>query len=184
MRIRAARGSTLIELMITVVIIAVVLSAGLPALSKWLANVRVRNAADGMQNALRLSQAQAVRTNATVTLRLTADTVPSITSTASPTGMSWIILDAAGAKVQGKGSEGQVGVTMTPLKADGTSASDFTGDIIYSGLGRTTNQTAALQFEFRPPAAGDHPMRVWLTPAGRVRLCDPARSTGDTQACE
>ena len=179
---RPTRGVTLIEILISVAVLALVLMAGVPAFGSWLANLRVRNAADSLQNGLRLAQAEAIRRNAGVTLTLTTDSNPGATASASSTGLNWAITDTAGRLIQTKGLEGQRGVTMSLLNADGSAASGFGGQVVWSGLGR--NQLAAsLQFHLTAPGA-DHPLRVWLSPAGRVRLCDPARSSGDAQACE
>ena len=178
---RRVAGSTLIELVITIAIVAIVLAAGLPAMSTWIGNVRARNAADGLQNALRLGQSEAVRRNASVSLTLTADSTPGTGSSASGTGINWVLKDAGGNLIQAKGTEGQNGVTMATKDSSGA-AYAFAGVVTFDGLGRT-DQSAVLQFEFSA-SGGDHPMRVWLTPAGRVRMCDPVRSSGDPQACE
>lgn len=181
---RAQRGFGLIELLVVVTIIGLLLAFGLPSFSTWGANSRVRTAAEGLQNGLRLAQAEAVRANGTVRIRLTADGTPDASSDADPSGIHWVVLDAGDNVLHVKGAEASAGVTMNPLVADnGAADDDFDGEVAFNGLGRALNLSAALRFEFRGEGS-DRNLSVLLTPGGRVRMCDATRTTGDPQACE
>jgi len=173
---KTARGFTLLELMIVVAIITIMMVAGLPSLITWLGNTRVRSAADGLQNGLRLAQVEAIRRNSTVTFRLTSASPVAANSTASASGVNWLLLDSSGALIQFKDLEGSTNLSQTA-----TGGSGFAGDIVFNGLG-TNNIGSTIQFKFAT-GASDHPLVVLLTPAGRVRMCDPTRAAGDPQAC-
>lgn len=173
---RHARGFSLLELMVVVAIIGLTMAAGLPSLVAWTGNTRVRNAADGLQNGLRMAQAEAVRRNAPVTLRL----VDAGSATAAvATGNSWVLLDAQGAVILSKAGTQASGILQTPSMVGGGS---FSGNITFDGVG-LNDLPGQATFTFTAPSS-DHPLRVLVTQASRVRLCDPARPAGDPQACE
>jgi type IV fimbrial biogenesis protein FimT len=175
------QGATLLELMIALAVVGMLAAAGLPSMFQWLANVRLRGGADGLQNAMRLAQVEAIRRNSTVSLVLTNDAAPTASSTAVSTGRNWVLKDSAGVLIQAQGSQSSFFVqTPTP--------SSFAGTIVFNALGgnNLAGNTLLLTFSRSPAQSGDHPMAVLLTKGGRVRMCDPARTTGagDPEACE
>lgn len=176
-----SRGFSLIELMVTVTVLVLITLASMPMFTTWIANTRVRTAAEAMQNGARLAQAEAVRRNGNVTLRLSADKSPSVTTLASPTGTSWVMLDGTNALLVRKGIEGADNVTMSPKNLDDTAADEFTGDIVFNGFGGN-NLGGTLKFVYTA-ANADRPLAVILTPGGRVRMCDSQRAAGDPQSC-
>ncbi len=172
----------LVEVMVAVTILLIITLASLPSFLTWNANTLVRSSAESLQNGLRLAQSVAAQKNAAVTLRLTTDASPTASSSANGTGVNWVILDAAGALVQRKGNEGVKNVTMSVLDESGATLTGFSGDIVFNGLG-SNDLGGTRQFEFNTTNA-DRKLRVWVTPGGRVRMCDNSRATGDVQACE
>jgi len=147
---------------------------------QWLSNVQLRNGADGLQNGMRLAQVEAIRRNSTVTLVLTNDAAPTTSSTAASTGRNWVLKDSGGLLIQAQGSQSTYVQTPTP--------SSFGGTIVFNSLGgnNLASNTLLLTFTHSPAKSGDHPMAVLVTKGGRVRMCDPARTTGagDPEACE
>lgn len=63
-------GLTMIELMVTITILAVLLVATMPSIGQWLRNTSIRNAAESIQNGLTRARAEAVKRNETISLSL------------------------------------------------------------------------------------------------------------------
>jgi len=159
-----------------IAIIGLLTIAGVPSLVTWIGNTRVRSAADDLQNGMRLAQVEAVRRNAAVTLMLVDD--PAVLR-AVATGVNWAVVDSAGRLIQARAGQASNLVVQRPLLADGSA---FGGSITFDGLG-LSDLPAPISFQFSTRSS-DHPLQVTVTPAGRVRMCDPARPAGDPQACE
>jgi type IV fimbrial biogenesis protein FimT len=175
--LRGEHGLTLIEMMVTVTVLVIILLFSAPLFTTWNANTRVRSAAEGLQNGVRLAQSAALSTNGSVTLRLTKDTRPTKDSDKDSEGMNWVLLNSAGDVVQVKGGESLTNVTMAAESPDG-----FGGEIVFGNLGQ--NDLGGLA-KFAFTAAGaDKPLKVIVTPGSRVRMCDDARTAGDPQACD
>ena len=177
-----ARGVSLIEVMVVVALLVIVTVSSIPSFTAWSANARVRAAAEAMQNGMRLAQAEGVRANARVTLRLTDQAVPGPFSEPKPNGVNWIVLNAQNDVLQQKGREGVVDVSMTPTDGRNGTVNGFNGNIAFTGLGQN-DLSAPLYLNFDATGA-ERPLTVILTPGGRVRMCDPKRPSGDAQACE
>jgi type IV fimbrial biogenesis protein FimT len=174
--VKASSGFTLLELMVVVVIVGLLAVAGVPSLLTWIGNTRVRGAADDLQNGMRLAQVEAVRRNAAVTLMLVDD--PAVLR-AVATGVNWAVVDGAGHVIQSRGNSSAGLVVQTPTLAGGAT---FHGRITFDGLG-LSDLPAPVGFRFSARSS-DHELQVLVTPAGRVRLCDPGRGAGDPQSCE
>lgn len=65
------RGFTLIELMVTLSILAFSLALVAPSFSGWVQNSKVRSYAESLQNALQFARSEAVRRNTPVSLQIT-----------------------------------------------------------------------------------------------------------------
>ena len=65
------RGVTLLELMITLIIVALALALGIPSFVEWMQNTQNRTAAESVLNGLQLARTEAVRRNAIVRFSLT-----------------------------------------------------------------------------------------------------------------
>ncbi len=82
-------GFSLIELMVTIVIFAVLVLLGVPSYQEWILNSRIRNASESIQNGLRLARNEATQRDLDVRFELTsaaatADwTVCALTATAT-----------------------------------------------------------------------------------------------------
>jgi len=200
--LHASRGITLVELMIGLAILALLLGLGLPSFNAFLANSKVRNAAEGLQAGLALARSEAMRRNQNVEFVLTNETVDLGTvSTLAPSasGIHWVVrvLDPATANYdlvdsrsgyEGSGqADGGIGIQVA--------ASDAT--ITFRGLGGTQGLAATATYDFSNPAAGAchttatpgpiRCLRVQVSVAGLIRMCDPsvdpATNPGDTRLC-
>jgi type IV fimbrial biogenesis protein FimT len=170
------RGFTIIELMVTGVVLAILLTIGLPSFNQFIVRNQVRASAEALQNGVQLARAEAVRLNAKVRFTLGAGT-----------SSSWgVNVDSGGALVQesrasGEGGSASVTTTRTPANAT---------QITFNGLGRVVANTDAsatltavdVSVSGAPP---NSTLRIQVSsPGGQVRICDPSvTGTTDTRRC-
>jgi type IV fimbrial biogenesis protein FimT len=192
MLIRKQRGFSLIELMVTLTLLAILLAAAVPEFATWTANARVRSVAESLQNGLRLAQTEAVRRNRQTVFGLTNAT-PAAGATSAANGSNWFIQTlplVAGdpvAFVQGGTFAKQSGVSITGSAL-----------ICFNSTGRQVSNTATgLGADCTPPASAteptvldiakpgsDRPMRIQISLGGQIRMCDPAKSiTSQPDGC-
>jgi type IV fimbrial biogenesis protein FimT len=190
-------GFTLIELLVGMTIAGVLLALGVPALSTYLQNSKLTNAANVYYGAVQTARTEAIRRNVPVQFVLTSASGTGsamATAAADPAGLNWVVRAASGASfetVETKGdAEGSAGVTISASGPAG-----FDGTIAFNGFGAPV-PPASYTIDIKNPAAGNcaaasgpsGPMRcrrIVVSPAGRVSACDPAASaaSGDTRAC-
>lgn len=87
---RRVSGFSLIELMVTISLIAALLTLGVPAFGKWAADAGTRGTAEQLATALRLAQTTAITHNRTTMFALT-DAVPAYNAKAVANGSNWFI---------------------------------------------------------------------------------------------
>lgn len=192
----AARGFTLTELLIAISLIGILMAMGMPAFNEWIVNTRIRSAAEQIQNALRLAQAEALRRNRQVVFALTnAD--PALNAAAAANARNWMIqsipinASETAEYVQGGSfANAQQGVTVT-----GSAATCFNsvGRLVANnstGVGASCSLTvgspppectmvqAGLPVFSVTSTATSAPRSLCVTVAlgGQVRMCDPKRS--------
>lgn len=170
------RGFTIIELMVTGVVLAILLTIGLPSFNQFIVRNQVRASAEAIQNGVQLARAEAVRLNAKVRFTLGAGA-----------SSSWgVNVDSGGALVQesrasGEGGSASVTTTRTPANAT---------QITFNGLGRVVANTdaSAILTAVDVAVSGAPPnstLRIQISnPGGQVRICDPSvTGTTDTRRC-
>lgn len=199
---RALRGFSLIELMIVVVIIAIIVSAGAPAFRTWTADARVRTVAESLANDLRAAQAESVRRSRQVAFVLTNDTptIPSPGSTARASARNWalyalpLLNSSEGANqitetTKEGGTTGFVRGYSQVNNSDTTVNSDDAAPTCFNSLGRLAvsgatveNAGSAACFVATSGAprhyrvqnsATDRPLWVQVYLGGQIRMCDP-----------
>lgn len=192
---RGQHGLTLIELMIGLAIFGMLLLSGAPNFSAWIQSSHVRNAAESIENGLTLARAEAVRRNTPVNFHL----VDSLTASCvvSATAGNWVVsrADPAG-KCDVAPSESVLPRTIQKRSTNEGSPNAVVaadqGTITFNALGRATNLAAATaSFNVTNPSGGTcasvggriRCLRVDVTPAGQVRMCDPALAATDARAC-
>lgn len=193
--LRHSAGMSLIELVVTLAIIGIVFSLGLPSYQVWIQNTKIRTAAESILNGMQLARAEAVRRNTNVGFYLVSALDASCADDA--TSSNWLVSiqdpvglcnvapsDSTAPQIIQKRSQ-QEGtsnvVTVTTLPA-GMSSVNFTP------LGRTTNTTNDLtqvDIAATDPLTGSRPLRVLIGAGGAIKMCDPLlpSSGADPRRC-
>lgn len=191
------KGVSLIELMIGLVIMAILLSAGLPSFGLWIQNTQNRTAAESIQNGLQLARAEAVRRNTAVRFDLTSAAglaewnVGCVTATAD-----------CPATIQGRsGSEGtanaRAGISTAAIPSPApanqfdtavSSGAGLPAGVTFNGLGRIPNANIGTDITridiTNTVAATARRLVVTIGTGGSIRMCDPALSlAANPQGC-
>lgn len=176
MRARRESGFTLIELMMTMVILGLLMMIGVPQFRVWMQNVQIRTAAESVLNGMQTARNEAIRRNEAVQIKLT-------------TGSGWIINTKADPdadppvmkRAHEEGSD-NASLTVTPGGAD---------TVTFTALGRvdTTNQDGSaimnsIVFDnTNMPAAESRELRIVIPTGGGIKLCDPQAPASDPRSC-
>lgn len=181
MSARRERGFTLIEAIVVMVILVILIALAAPNYAIWLANSRVKTAAQGLDDGLNLARNEAVRRNVPVEFALTDD------------AGSWkVTVPSTAEDVQaGTGAEagGQLTVTASDAAAGVLPA---TAALTFNGFGRVTANADATppiaRMDIAPSglsASQARPLRILVTTGGSIRLCDPSPDLQptDPRAC-
>lgn len=178
------RGFTLIELMVTISLLALLLGLAAPSFTLWTRNAQTRAVSDALQNGARLAQSEAVRRNRQVVFFLTNDTTCDATTTPATNGAFWAIRsvpltagDAAVTVQCGNLSDRAEGVTITGPTA-----------ICFNSAGRqTANTTVSCTLDASGlsryavrVSGGDRRLDVLVTLGGQIRQCDFDRTLSAT----
>ena len=197
-----ARGFTLVEMVVVVAILGILIGLGASNYSAWIANSRIRTAADTLASGLSTARNEAIKRNRLVRFHLVSDLGAGCTLSSS--GTSWVAslndpTTTAGAKcdiaisettapfiVAKKSATEQASrVTIAALNRAG----DAADTIVFNGLGRVASRNTAMeQIAIDSSAvagAETRELRIEVTDGGLIRLCDPSIATiGDTRRCE
>lgn len=195
MRMREQRGFTMIELMIGLTIFGLLLLFGAPSFSAWIQSSQIRNSAESIQNGLILARAEAVRRNRTVNFQLVDSLTASCAISAS--AGNWVVSSSNPAGLcdlapSDTSSPGTIQKRSTNEGSPNAVVAADQGTIAFNGLGRATNLAASpANINITNPSGGTcasaggrmRCLRVDVTTAGQVRMCDPALAAPDTRAC-
>ena len=171
---RKDRGFTLIELLVGLAIVSILIVSALPSYSAWIQNAKIRNAAESVQNGLQLARSEAVLRNTSVQLAFGTDT-------------QWTVSVVAPVQtIQSRPAEqGSLGVLATRTPGSSTLTFNSLGRVVANADGSASFSQVDLDMsDIMVPANLRRPLRVTISAAGRVRMCDPSiTDTADTRAC-
>lgn len=184
-------------------IVAMLALMAVPSLTGWVVNARIRAAAEAMQAGLQLAKSEAVSRNTRVRFQLT--TTLDNACAISPNGLNWVInLDPANAPDAVEGlcanavndAVAPFIVQKRPAAGAGNAQLDASAaTLVFNGLGRPVPDVgvppANLTIAVTNPASGTCSsvggdltcLSVIVTPAGQIRMCNPAFPATDPQGC-
>lgn len=190
--VKPQSGFTIVELMVTVAIVAILLAVGAPAMGTFIRNTEIRTASESMLAGLNLARTEALRRNTRVSLWLVTNTAADCAR--SSTGKSWVVSidDPAGRcnavssvtnaprLVQSRnGSDGSPGVNVAATSSC----------ITFNGFGRVestcpdgASPITSISFVSATSPASTRDLQVRITSGGAARLCDPDATSG-TSVC-
>lgn len=167
------RGFTLIEMIVTVAVLALVLAMAMPSIGTWVDNTRIRGATEALQSGMQSARMEAIRRNQSVSFYLVSSSAsdPSTLNDScalSSTSGSWVISASSPAgkcasmnpttcssTVPGKcslaqraigdaGARVQVSAGYSTNVTDMTAMGSAANTITFDGLGRVANSTSAI----------------------------------------
>jgi type IV fimbrial biogenesis protein FimT len=166
------QGFTLIELVVTVVVLMAVSMLAIPAFQSSVGNSQIRTGAESIKNGLQQARVEAIKRNARIRFTLQSDS-------------TWqfgceTVTDTCPAVISKKNaSEGSSNnITVTPDK----------NAAIFNGFGaRDAGQVGMSRVDVTNPSVASserRSLRILLAAGGFAKLCDPAvTAAGDTRAC-
>lgn len=163
------RGITLIEVMITIALVAILLVLGLPAFGTMITNMRVRATAEDLLASVQLARTEAMKIGQPVSLRIDGNTD------------AWTILKTIDSQTIHSRTS-----SVSAVVVQGDNGDTLTFDNL--GL-RTQPGGADLRLNVSSStgtcqsAGSVRCLAVLVRPGGMIRLCDPERPLGDPQSC-
>jgi len=168
------RGFTMIEMLITIAIVALLATLLAPSFKVMLANAQIRTAGQAMFDGLQLARVEAIRRNERVIF-------------AKGTQSDWTVtVESDGSTVQARSfAEGSPAVAVTVTPANAT-------EVTFDGLGRLRPNTDASSSMSQLdadvptsliPAANSRELRITISSGGAIRLCDPNVAAGVGMGC-
>lgn len=171
---RSQKGVSLAEAMVVVAILVIVLTLAVPGMREWLANSRIRTAAESLLAGLQLARAEAVRRNVVVEFGL------------GP-GVGFTVRTQGGETIQTRSADEGTADVMTTVTPNGATKVSF------DGLGRrTTNADGSASIERIDldlpatvlPSDRTRDLRLVVGVGGQIVFCDPnVTAAGDVRKC-
>lgn len=165
------KGFNLIELMISLAIMSILIGAAAPSFAMWMANLRVRSVAEGLNLGILQARSEAIRKNQLIKFNVNLGTT------------GWQILDESGSVLNSKNAkEGSTGVTITSSSGGNIITFNGLGGVINNVDGSASIQTLSVN---SPQAANlTQTLNVVVGSGGATLVCDPTvTNTSDVKFC-
>jgi len=186
----------MIEMAVTMMVFAILVALGVPTMSTWIKNNKVRAVSDALQTGLRLAQAESLRRSRQVVFSLTNSTTPDtvLPLPAVANGTSWAIYTLPSMASGESPTFIQSGM-LSNVSANVNINSNGVAAVCFNSMGRLTananvtaitgGDTCAQPTAVLPPGTSpgyafgistpgsDRPLQVNLGLGGQVHMCDP-----------
>lgn len=186
-----AGGFSLVELMVTIVVLAIAIAIAVPNFSTMIQNTRIRTAAESVQNGIQTARAEAVKRNAMIRFELAANSRWEVKCVTVVGDLDGDGEDDCPAVIQertaGEGSASSIVVTADPAAAT---------ELVFNGLGRLTSlaggvappNLVSINIDIDPtilPPEQSRNLRILVGIGGNTRMCDPDSTIPgtDPRAC-
>jgi type IV fimbrial biogenesis protein FimT len=185
------RGLNMIEVMVTITVVAMLIALAAPSFSEWLQNQQIRAASEAILNGLQVARGEAIRRNLAVQTVLAPPTSAWTVceATVQPCDSTTAAGNVIQSRAQEEGGTSNANVAATPAAAVAVTFSPL-GSVV-SNFDTPTTPTLT-QVDVSNPVgaciAAGGPMRclrVVITGGGSVRMCDPTPTVvaPDPRAC-
>jgi len=200
------RGVTMIEVMVTIAIIATVVAIGIPGLSAWMQNAQVKATAESVLTGLQLARGEAVRQNVRTRFQLANPngtgcssmgcwTIITDSLTAPGTFPTANQVQTAGA--QESGTNARLGVSTATLAASNCCATAITAGtgmstnplpgVVFNAFGQVVTDasvTKITRIDVSNPSAPDsRRLVIMISSSGMAKLCDPSFPSSNSRGC-
>ena len=188
-----SRGFTMIELLVTFALAAILTTLAVPGFRLWIANSAVRSTADALQNGLRTASAEAVRRSSQVIFVVSAAS-QKYGATPATSGNYWYIQAVPTLTSQTVDSSYYILGSPQSFASNGVNITTTASVVCFNSIGRqVTNTGTGGTWPGLPAActagdttynitgrAGTRPLNVIASLGGKIRMCDPSRTFSTT----
>ena len=189
-RWRFETGITMLELMMTLFILAIVLALGMPATARWVRQSDIRSSAENLRSALQKARAEAIARNMKIYISfgdpkgIPQWTIGCVTTTTLCPGNMYSQAPTNGGRIRWGGARAAAAVDTSAALAVGT---DMPGNVEFHPLGNAPKvvsgtDTARIDV-FSPGDSSAGRLVVRIDGAGNVSICDPGLPDADIRRC-
>jgi type IV fimbrial biogenesis protein FimT len=166
------RGFTLVELVVTVVVMMAVSMLAIPSFQTAVGNSQIRSVAESIKNGLQQARAEAIKRNANIRFVLQRDSSWQL-------GCQTVTVTCPAVISKKSASEGSsANISVTADNSTAVFTSFGTRDpAVQDGLSRVDISNSQVTENER------RALRILLAAGGYTKLCDPAAKAGDVRAC-
>jgi type IV fimbrial biogenesis protein FimT len=165
-----ARGFSLVELMVAVLILSIILAKAVPSLMDYIRDDRIRSVAEEMRDGLHTARMEAIRRNTTVLFQPSA------------TGWAVVLPGLAGAPDETLQSRTARSTEQALAATASAPTAAFNGSGRLAG-GAFSVEVSAGAGQCAVDGGPARCLRLAVAPGGMIRMCDPALPAGNPQAC-
>lgn len=159
-------GVTLIEVMVSVIIVGILVAMAIPSFNSLLAGWRVKAVANSLMSGIQLARAEAIRRNATVSFVMDATTSNWLIVVASTAPDANLICSAPPSGYVRQSCGEGTGVTNT---------SNF-ANVVFDSQGRRYSSDAGEPSLVLSGDSTQTQLKIQVLNGGQVRSCDPSSS--------